>query len=62
MKFKNYWKPTPKKLKQLGDSFLAVSGYAQAQEMFTGQNDWLTVISIVGLIGKFLTNFFTNEK
>ncbi len=63
MKFKanGYWEPTPKKMKRIGDALLAVSMYAQSQQMFTGQNTALTVISITGLVGKFLTNFFTED-
>jgi hypothetical protein len=53
-----YASPTPAKWRKLGDALLAVSMYAQTQQMFTGQNEWLTTISVVGLIGKFLTNFF----
>lgn len=62
MKMKNYWSPTPLKMRKLGDSLLAMSAYAQAQQMFTGQNNWLVAISIIGLVGKFLTNFFSTEQ
>ncbi len=61
LKIKGYWSPTPKKMRKLGDAFLAVSMYAQAQQMFTGQSTWLTVMSVAGLVGKFLTNFFSEE-
>lgn len=63
MKFKlnGYWSPTPKKIKKIGDAMLAVSLYAQSQQMFSGQQTWLTALSIVGLVGKFLTNFFTED-
>ena len=62
MKLKNYWSPTPKKMRKLGDALLAVSMYAQTQQMFTGQNEWLTVLSVAGLVGKFLTNFFAEDS
>jgi hypothetical protein len=63
MKFKTngYWQPTPKKMKQLGDALLAVSMYAQTQQMFTGESTALMIIGIVGLVGKFLTNFCTED-
>lgn len=61
MKLKNYWAPTPKKIRKLGDALLAMSMYAQTQQMFTGQTKLLTIISIVGLVGKFLTNFFAED-
>lgn len=62
VKMKNYWKPTPKRWRKLGDAMLAVSAYAQAQQMFTGQDKLLTALAIVGLIGKFLSNFFTEDE
>lgn len=62
MKLKNYWQPTPKKVRKLGDALLAMSMYSQTQEMFTGHSILLTSVSIIGLIGKFLTNFFSDEK
>lgn len=61
MKLKNYWAPTPKKIRKLGDALLAMSMYAQTQQMFTGQSKLLNIISIVGLVGKFLTNFFAED-
>lgn len=63
MKIKDkYFAPTPKKWRKLGDALLAVSMYAQTQQMFTGQSDWLTVLSMAGLAGKFLTNFFSEDN
>lgn len=62
MKLKHYWQPTPKKVRKLGDALLAMSMYAQTQEMFTGHSILLASVSIIGLIGKFLTNFFSDEK
>lgn len=58
---KNYWKPTPLKLRQLGDAMVAVSLYSQTQQMFTGHSYWLNAVGICGLAGKFLTNFFTDN-
>lgn len=56
-----YYSPTPKKWRKLGDSLLAVSTmvttYAIAEEMKT-----LSLIALgIGVIGKFLTNFFTED-
>lgn len=59
--FKNYKKPTPSKWRKIGDALLGVSMYAQTQQMFTGQSALLTIISIIGLIGKFITNFFSKN-
>lgn len=49
---------TPKRWRKLGDALLAVCAYAQAQQMFTGHSWWLTGLGLLGLVGKFLTNFF----
>lgn len=57
--FKQYYLPTPKWARKLGDALLAVSAYAQAQQLFTGHSNLLQAIAITGLIGKFLTNFFS---
>lgn len=60
--FKKYYAPTPKKWRKIGDTLLAVSLYAQGQQAFIGSTKLLTGIAIVGLVGKFLTNFFTEDE
>ncbi len=61
MKINNYYKPTPKKLRKLGDALLAVSafvvGFSAIQDV-----DWLLYTSLaIGVLGKFFTNFFAEE-
>jgi hypothetical protein len=69
---KNYWKPTPKKWRRLGDSLLAVATviaiggiwqYDSLKEIFTpGEIKTMITTSIIfGVVGKFLTNFFKDE-
>jgi hypothetical protein len=69
---KNYWNPTPKKWRRLGDSLLAVATviaiggiwqYDSLKEIFsTGELKIMIVSSIVfGVVGKFLTNFFKDD-
>lgn len=58
---KNYYKPTPIKWRKLGDALLAVSttitGYAMYENV-----KWVALTALItGVIGKFLTNFFTND-
>lgn len=59
----NYYnKPTPKKWRKLGDALLAVSAtittYAIADDMKV-----LAITSVIlGCVGKFLTNFFSDEN
>ena len=62
MKIKNYWAPTPKKWRKIGDALLAIALYAQTQEALTGYSHAMQIISIVGLAGKFLTNFFAEDE
>ena len=58
---KKYYTPTPKKWRKLGDTLLAVSttitGYAVYEDI-----KWVALTALTtGVIGKFLTNFFTEE-
>jgi len=70
---KNYFEPTPKKWRKIGDSLLAVAGlfgaggilaFDQLKEVYTAQELKLIIGSalLIGIVGKFLTNFFTDEK
>ena len=65
----NYWKPTPKKWRKMGDALLAVASilsigglwqFDNLKDVFTSNElKVMIVLSIVlGVIGKFLTNFF----
>ena len=69
----NYYKPTPKKWRKIGDALLAsvtvlaVGGIWQfdtLKEIFTpGQIRALIASSIaLGVVGKFLTNFFKEDS
>jgi hypothetical protein len=57
-----YKKPTPKKMRKLGDALLAVSTtislYAITEEM----KALALGAVILGAVGKFLTNFFAEEE
>jgi hypothetical protein len=68
----NYWKPTPKKWRKIGDSLLAVSTvlsigglwqFDNLKDVFTSNElKVMIVLSLVlGVIGKFLTNFFVED-
>jgi hypothetical protein len=69
---KEYWKPTPKKWRRLGDSLLAVSTiiaiggmwqFDYLKEIFTVKEIRFMISTsiIFGVVGKFLTNFFKND-
>lgn len=57
-----YHRPTPKKWRLLGDSLLAVSTMITGAAI-TADNDIVAYIALgVGAFGKFLTNFFAEDK
>lgn len=56
-----YFKPTPKRIRVFGDSLAAAATFAGSivvlnQDVKTG-----TAIMIVGVVGKFISNFFAEE-
>ena len=58
----NYYGPTPKRWRKLGDALLGVSttitGYAIMED-----HKWIAFSALIlGVIGKFLTNFFSDEE
>jgi len=70
---KNYWKPTPKKWRKFGDSLLAVATviamggiwqFDNLKDLFTPvELKGMIMASIaLGVVGKFLTNFFKEEE
>jgi len=60
MKFsqRSYSKPTPRNLRRFGDGLLAASAVITSSAI-AGGNDILAYVALgLGVIGKFLTNFF----
>jgi hypothetical protein len=56
---KNYWKPTPIKWRKLGDALLAISTFVASFTLYQDK-PWIGVVALItGVIGKFLTNFFS---
>jgi hypothetical protein len=69
MSYKNYWKPTPKRWRMVGDGLLAVAsivtvggllGFDLLQQVFNPKElKYIIGLSFgCGVAGKFLTNFF----
>lgn len=56
---KSYYKPTPKNMRKIGDTFLLVSTCISAY--FIENPKAMLISSISGVIGKFITNFFTDN-
>lgn len=55
----NYWKPTPLKMRKLGDAILSVGTTITTFAIYE-EYKWIAVISLLlTVIGKFLTNFYS---
>lgn len=58
---KEYKKATPAKWRKLGDALLATSAMAMGYAALTKHETLTLVFIIVGIGGKFLTNFFSED-
>lgn len=69
----NYWKPTPKRWRRIGDSLLAVASvlaigglwqFDNLKDIFTPSEIKIMIVTsiLLGVVGKFLTNFFKEEN
>jgi hypothetical protein len=59
---KNYYKPTPKKMRKIGDALLGSSQFLTGYSIVM-EEKWLAFTCIgIGTIGKFITNFFVEEE
>ena len=58
---KNYYQPTPKKLRKIGDALLGSSQFLTGYAVVMDEK-WLAFTCIAnGTIGKLITNFFVEE-
>ncbi len=64
MKFgwSHYFAPTPKRLRVLGDSLAAAGTFGATIVILNGHPIAGTIIMVIGVIGKFISNFFTDEE
>jgi len=58
---KSYWAPTPNKMRKIGDSLLGVFSITSMSSMFLDNKTLALVSLIIGVVGKVLSNFFTEE-
>jgi hypothetical protein len=63
MKFgwKHYFDPTPKRVRVLGDSLAAAGTFGAGLAILNGYPIAGTTIMVVAVIGKFISNFFTDD-
>ena len=62
MKFgwKHYFDPTPKRLRVFGDSLAAAGTFGAGVVVLNGHPLAGTIIMVVAVVGKFISNFFTD--
>jgi len=58
-RLKGYFEPTPKRFRVLGDSIAGASLFVAGLNLDNPK--LMLIIGIAGGIGKFITNFFTDE-
>jgi len=57
----SYWKPTPLKLRKIGDALLGIFSLTSTAAIINDDKRLAVGSLIIGVLGKILTNFFTNE-
>ena len=58
---KSYWAPTPKKIRKIGDTLLGVFSITSMSSMIYDVKELALASLIMGVVGKILTNFFSEE-
>ena len=63
MKFgwKHYFEPTPKRIRMFGDSLAAAGTFGASITILNGHPKVGTIIMVVSIMGKFISNFFKDE-
>lgn len=57
----NYFKPTPKRIRIIGDGLLTISTTLSAYSTLM-ENKYISIsVIIMGLLGKFITNLFAEK-
>ena len=58
---KSYWESTPVKLRKLGDALLGIFSLTSTAAIINDDKRLAVGSLIIGVLGKILTNFFTDE-
>lgn len=61
LKLKDYFKPTPKRFRILGDSLASASVFVSGYAIINDMKIVAICVLASGWVGKFLTNFFVEE-
>jgi len=59
--WKHYWAPTPNKIRKIGDSLLGIFSITSMSSTIMDNKNLAIVSLIIGVVGKILTNFFSEE-
>lgn len=59
--WKYYFRPTPKRLRVFGDSLAAAGTFGAGIFVMNGHPIVGTIVMVVAIIGKFISNFFAEE-
>lgn len=57
----SYFKPTPKRFRVFGDSLAAAATFGASVVVLNGNPIAGSIIMIIGVAGKFISNFFSDE-
>ena len=60
--FSEYFKPTPKRIRVFGDSLAAAGTFGASIVILNGEPKVGTIIMIIAVVGKFISNFFAEEE
>jgi len=58
--WKGYWKPTPLMFRKIGDALLGIFSIVSVSSVITEHKDLAVASLIIGILGKILSNFFTD--
>lgn len=61
MSWENFFKPTPKRFRVLGDSLAAAAIFVGGIAIVNGYEKIAIGVAVAGGLGKFLSNFFADE-
>lgn len=61
MSWKNFFRPTPKRFRVLGDSLAGSAIFVAGIAMVNGHEKIAIGVAIAGGLGKFISNFFADE-
>ena len=60
--FSQYFKPTPKKIRSIADAVVAATTFGGSIIVLNGEPKVGTVIFVVGVIAKFISNLFAEDE